>query len=954
MKRRILSIALSLCMITPTIAYGVNASAAHVDGDWANGYIDIVNAANDDNRFALCYIDRDDRPELVVVGSYNAEGSRVYTADDRGNISSVNCSLNGITYVERENLMCDSGGSMDVYYDDIYHIENGEFVRHYRGTYGAPDNSNVQIDSDGNPIYNYYWDDGEVPENDYYLLFYTAYPMERAQNPYDKLMTRDQIVAAITELQQTEDTSNLLSPENISYFKRSLCVPDNLDVQVSVSDRYYWAAGERWLVQVSFTLDGEIVAGAAFDADNLEMVRDILMYSGEQPATTEVDIEQLKNDYIEQHISYYNDGYGNDMVSLESMAGMGYVMDDIDGDLSTAIYKGLSVATAGYSTVSDFLNISSYFDLDLGEAELSLKIPDQTITSIGHSEYEAILYQLMASDAVYNGILETFALDYEDNVRGFVKEIANEFENLAKANIKNNTAELSSLQEQMQSVAESVGSADEASPEFQDAVEQFEALAEQYLDISQTKDLLKNLTTTADVSLTFFGQLFDGIQSIGEAYQYACWAESYAKTSEAFKTVLSALRDEAYQNAWGSYGLGYAGEHDPLIAYSRENMYMGLYEAVDSFVSNMEAYQEDTHRAFLNEVMDAAGGGCAKVIVGTMQDGVVDQLGGAVCPELGAINTVLSSGKLLVDLFTGVDDEYTLALAVESLDCITSLLTDISDHYGESLVNLDRTGSYIDLNMGSQLRPVTVDVKFEAAAYFCKSIQMYKNAVMLACDYGSRYVEAKRQTSETSSALSFLAADKLKANDIQCHDSSLDQAGLFSDVSQGSYYADAVLWAVREGITSGTSENTFSPDQPCTRAEAVTFLWRANGSPNLTGSGLRFSDVPNNAYYYGAAQWAIDEEITFGVQSTSFAPNVSCSRAQIATFIYRAAGSPEAQGSNSFSDVEDDVYYTDAINWITEQGIATGTGENTFSPNEPCTRAQIVAFLYRAEEKGVF
>lgn len=954
--KKCLALMLVVCMIIPSITLCASAIVVEKKNvSWVNNYLEIINSAEAGKSFQLFYVNDDDIPELMVVGRYNAEGTKIYTAAADGSISSVNCSLNGITYSEHQNLMCDAGGSMDVFYHNIYHIEDGKFVMHYQGKYGAEDNTQVEVSPDGSPIYQYVWSGESVPKDEYYMLLYNAYPVERAKNPYEELMSGEQATAAIKDFSAAAD-SDLLSAENVSFFKQALGVPDGLAVRISLSDKYYWSAGERWLVNVTIKYNDKTVAGAAFDADTLEIVRDIMMYSGDDLSDREEDIAQLKREYVEQHISYYNTGFSKDIVPLESMSGMKFVMDEIDGDLSTAIYKGLSVATASYETVSDFLNISSYFEIDLGETKISLKVPDESLTSIGHSEYEAILYQLMASDAVYNGLLETFELDYEDNVRGFVKEIADEVGSLAKTEIKDNEKTMASLQKQMQEVAESVGTADKESLKFQHAAEEFELLAEQYLDLSETKKLLKDLTTTADAGLTFFNQLFDGVESIGEAYQYACWAESYAKTSETFKSVLVALREEAYQKAWEWYGTGYAGEHDPLIAYSRENMYMGLYESIDSFISTMEIYQEDAHKAFLHEIANATGGNCAKIIVDTLQDEVVDQLGGAVCPQLGAINAALGTGKLLVDLFTGIDDEYKLALAIETLDCVTALLPEVSGQYGETLVNLDRTGSYIDLTGGSlvQPKPVTVEKKFEAAVHFCKSIQTYKNAISLACDYASQYIKTKRQTSETSAALTFLAAHKLTADDIHCHAESLDQTGIFNDVPQTEYYADAVSWAVKTGITSGTSVGAFSPNKVCTRADAVTFLWRANGSPSILGSEESFVDVPDKAYYHDAALWAVDQEITFGVQVNYFCPTQPCSRAAIVTFLYRAAGSPPTQSSNSFSDIENNVYYSDAIKWATSQNIATGTSANNFSPNEPCTRAQIVTFLYRAMNQGVF
>ena len=168
----------------------------------------------------------------------------------------------------------------------------------------------------------------------------------------------------------------------------------------------------------------------------------------------------------------------------------------------------------------------------------------------------------------------------------------------------------------------------------------------------------------------------------------------------------------------------------------------------------------------------------------------------------------------------------------------------------------------------------------------------------------------------------------------------------FVDVSGGSYYEDAVLWAVREGITSGTTATTFSPGASCTRAQMVTFLWRAAGSPKASGSNP-FRDVSADTYYYDAVLWAVENGITSGISADAFAPDAMVTRAQTVTFLYRAAGSPAAAPGSSFADVRGDAYYADAVSWAVEKGITSGTAAAAFSPDADCTRAQIVTFLYR-------
>ena len=170
----------------------------------------------------------------------------------------------------------------------------------------------------------------------------------------------------------------------------------------------------------------------------------------------------------------------------------------------------------------------------------------------------------------------------------------------------------------------------------------------------------------------------------------------------------------------------------------------------------------------------------------------------------------------------------------------------------------------------------------------------------------------------------------------------------FTDVSEDAYYFNAVLWAVDKSITNGTSDTTFSPDDSCTRAQMATFLWRAAGSPDPVGSTNPFTDVSADAYYAKAVQWAVEQGITVGTSATTFSPDADCTRAQMATFLWRNAGSPASAGStNPFMDVPADLYYTKAVQWAYEQEITGGTSATTFSPNNICTRAQMVTFLYR-------
>ena len=168
----------------------------------------------------------------------------------------------------------------------------------------------------------------------------------------------------------------------------------------------------------------------------------------------------------------------------------------------------------------------------------------------------------------------------------------------------------------------------------------------------------------------------------------------------------------------------------------------------------------------------------------------------------------------------------------------------------------------------------------------------------------------------------------------------------FVDVKPDAYYYNAVLWAVENGITKGTTTTTFSPDKNCTRGQAVTFLWRAFGCPEVESSAT-FSDVVKGSYYEKAVAWAVSEGITKGTSKTTFSPDATCTRGQIVTFLFRAEDAIAGSAVNPFKDVAESTYYYNAVLWAVENGITTGTTTTTFSPDNNCTRGQIVTFLFR-------
>lgn len=176
----------------------------------------------------------------------------------------------------------------------------------------------------------------------------------------------------------------------------------------------------------------------------------------------------------------------------------------------------------------------------------------------------------------------------------------------------------------------------------------------------------------------------------------------------------------------------------------------------------------------------------------------------------------------------------------------------------------------------------------------------------------------------------------------------------FRDVSPTDYFYDAVRWAVGKNVTQGTSAHAFSPDAPCTRAQAVVFLWRAAGSPAPKGTAAPFRDVDPGAYYSDAVRWAVEQGITGGTGDGVFSPDLTVTRAQTVAFLHRAAGTPAGTGTNPFADVPEGSYYAGAARWASARGLTQGTGAGRFSPDQACTRGQMVSLLYRGTQQSVF
>ena len=232
-------------------------------------------------------------------------------------------------------------------------------------------------------------------------------------------------------------------------------------------------------------------------------------------------------------------------------------------------------------------------------------------------------------------------------------------------------------------------------------------------------------------------------------------------------------------------------------------------------------------------------------------------------------------------------------------------------------------------------------------AYMNSGVQgfAYKENGMNVVLFANSLTHKVHQRDEYAYISNFLFSSVLSDKN---YDGSESVALPFTDVAEGAYYADAVAWAIQNKVTSGVSATTFAPNASCTRGQMVTFLWKAAGSPEPKSLTTAFTDVKSGAYYEKAVAWAVENKVTTGTSATTFSPDATVTRGQSVTFLWKANNSPAAEGTSAFTDVAAGVYYAPAVAWAVEKGVTSGMSATTFAPNSNCTRAQIVTFLYRA------
>ncbi len=284
-----------------------------------------------------------------------------------------------------------------------------------------------------------------------------------------------------------------------------------------------------------------------------------------------------------------------------------------------------------------------------------------------------------------------------------------------------------------------------------------------------------------------------------------------------------------------------------------------------------------------------------------------------------------------------------------------------SAEYNDEIIDWIKEGFHIVLQVKGGGHWVAVDEAMSLATgevYIMDSQPYNQNADIRLVDRYSNFNRAEAYTGGTTPEVGTDETPDEEEPDVETPDDNPEELPddfpeeepdtdpIFVDVEEGAYYTEAVLWAYEEGITTGTDKNHFSPDNSCTRAEIVTFLWRAEGKPAVEGENP-FKDVEEGQYYTEAVLWAVQKGITTGVDESHFDPDAICTREQIVTFLWRADGKPSVENENPFEDVEEDAYYTKAVLWAVDKRITTGVDASHFNPKGICSRGQAVTFLYR-------
>ena len=329
-----------------------------------------------------------------------------------------------------------------------------------------------------------------------------------------------------------------------------------------------------------------------------------------------------------------------------------------------------------------------------------------------------------------------------------------------------------------------------------------------------------------------------------------------------------------------------------------------------------------------------------------------------------SVGPAIKTGSVSVtSSMTGSTVKFTITGGANG-EVITLPVTITSDNYADSIVNVKITltkPSYFGGGGGGSSTPsysITVDKTENGTITVSPKSASKGDTVTITVKPDKGYeLEMLKVLDRSGDALKLTEKNgkytfKMPSGKVTIKASFVEEVPeqLFKDVPANAYYYEAVKWAQEKGITGGIGNGLFGPNDPCTRAQIVTFLWRAAGSPEPETRAMPFTDIPVGSYYYDAVLWAVENDITKGTSDTTFSPNMTCTRAQIVAFLWRSEKSPAAGTANPFADVKSTAYYADAVLWAAKEDITKGTTNTTFSPGADCTRAQIVTFLWRCKK----
>ena len=449
---------------------------------------------------------------------------------------------------------------------------------------------------------------------------------------------------------------------------------------------------------------------------------------------------------------------------------------------------------------------------------------------------------------------------------------------------------------------------------------------------------VKNLTTENGKTITLYAvwtakKVIPAFDSGNQSYKYDGKAKQYVLTSDVNDFVIAYQRNGAnIENPTN------VGTYDVIIFRAEDATYAAFSQTITSGLVITAADYPVTVSADKTAV---TGGGTVKLTASSSVEGIT--VTGITCSDPSITVTSNGGGSYSV-ILPGVTKTYTFTAVVAGnlsnygngpATCTVSVT-----RRHTSSVTPGNTVSVPSTPNGTVTVSPSTASKGETVTITTKPSEGYELGSIEVLDKNGDSLKLKDLG---NGKYSFVMPDGKVSVEAEFVKTA---ATSFADVPANAYFADAVKWAVDKGITNGLSDTMFGPYEPCTRAQIVTFLWRAAGSPEPK-TASSFTDVPANAYYAKAVAWAVENGITNGMTETTFAPNATCTRGQSVTFLYRALKGT-ASGSTNFTDVKSDAFYADAVTWAVASDVTNGTSNTTFSPNADCTRAEIVTFLYRA------